>query len=119
MEAEVKREKQRAASEHWKANNYQYWILQKRALSSRPSYKAHRRRKYKEKMDSLKAAEGYVPPIRGRPRLYSPTEAAQRRKETAREWAAAHRLTQKKIPGREKYLHDIATTSEASDRFCD
>ena len=113
MEAEVKRERQRAASEHWKANNYQYWILQKRALSSRPSYKAHRRRKYKEKMDSLKAAEGYVPPIRGRPRLYSPTEAAQRRRKTAREWAAAHRLAKDIISGKENYLHDnTATTSE-------
>ena len=113
MEAEVKRERQRAASENWKANNRAYYLAQKRALSSRDSYKAHRRRKYREKMDSLKAAEGYVPPIRGRPRLYSPTEAARRRRETAREWAAAHRLTEKVFSSKENYLHDnTATTSE-------
>ena len=113
MEAEVKREKLRAASEHWKAQNYAYWILQKRALSSRDSYKAHRRRKYQDKMESLRAAEGYVPPIRGRPRLYSPTEAARRRRETAREWAAAHRLAEEIFSGKKNYLHDnTATTSE-------
>ena len=113
MEAEVKREKQRAASENWRALNYTYYLTQKRALSSRPSYKAHRRRKYQDKMESLRAAEGYVPPIRGRPRLYSPTEAARRRKETAREWAAAHRI-EKIFSGKENYLHDNtgATTSE-------
>ena len=82
-------------------------------MSSRPSYKAHRRRKYQEKMESLRAAEGYVPPIRGRPRLYSPTEAARRRRETAREWAAAHRLAEEIISGKENYLHDnIATASQ-------
>ena len=113
MEAEAKRERRRAASENWKAQNYAYWILQKRALSCRDSYKAHRRQKYKEKMDSLKAAEGYVPPIRGRPRLYSPTEAARRRRETAREWAAAHRLAKEIFSSKENYLHDnTATTSE-------
>ena len=114
MEAEVKRERQRAASENWKAQNYAYYLSQKRALSSRPSYKAHRRRKYQEKMKSLRATEGYVPPPRGRPRLYSPTEAARRRRETAREWAAAHRLAKEIFSSKENYLHDkhTATTSE-------
>ena len=113
MEAEVKRERQRAASENWKAQNYNYYLGQKRALSSRPSYKAHRRRKYQEKMESLRAAEGYVPPPRGRPRLYSPTEAARRRRKTAREWAAAHRLAEEIFSGKKNYLHDnTATTSE-------
>ena len=113
METEVKRERQRAASEHWKAQNYTYYLTQKRALSSRLSYKAHRRRKYQEKMESLRATEGYVPPPRGRPRLYSPTEAARRRRETAREWAAAHRLTKEIFSSKKNYLHDnTATTSE-------
>ena len=113
MEAEVKRERQRAASENWKAQHYAYYLSQKRALSSRPSYKAHRRRLYQEKMKSLRAAEGYVPPIRGRPRLYSPTEAARRRRKTAREWAAAHRLAEKIFSGKKNYLHDnTATTSQ-------
>ena len=117
MEAEVKREKQRAASENWKALNYTYYLTQKRALSSRPSYKAHRRRLYQEKMESLRAAEGYVPPIRGRPRLYSPTEAARRRRKTAREWAAAHRLAEEIFSSKENYLHNDtgATTSEESN----
>ena len=112
MEAEVKRERQRAVSENWKANHRAYYLIQKRALSSRPSYKAHRRRKYREKMDLLKATEGYVPPQRGRPRFYSPTEAARRRRETAREWAAAHRLAKEIFSSKENYLHDTATTSE-------
>ena len=109
------REKQRAASEHWKANNYQYYILQKRALSSRPSYKAHRRKMYREKMNSIRATEDYVAPQRGRPRTYSPTTAARRRRETAREWAAAHRLSEN-ISSKENYQHnDNTTTSEKSN----
>ena len=111
MEAEVKRERQRAASENWKAQNYAYYLSQKRALSSRPSYKAHRRRKYQEKMKSLRAAEGYVPPIRGRPRLYSPTEAARRRRDTAREWASAHRAAEI-FSSKENYLlNDTGATT--------
>ena len=116
MEAEAKRERQRAASENWKAQNYAYWIIQKRGLSARNSYKAHRRRKYKEKVEALKAGPDYVLPIRGRPRLYSPTEAARRRRDTAREWAAAHR-TNKIFSSKENYLHNDTgtTTSEEID----
>ena len=107
MEAEERRARRRAASERWKSDlqNYTYWIMQKRALSARPSYKAHRRARYQEKMAALRAAEDYVPVVRGRPRLYNAEEARQRRRETAREWAAAHRLN-KKLSGKENYLHN-------------
>ena len=114
MEAEAKREKQRAASEHWKTQNYEYYILQKRALSSRPSYKAHRRDMYKEKMNSHRAAEGYVAPQRGRPRIYSSTEARRRRRETAREWAAAHRL-KNKFSGKENYQYGNTSTTSSEE----
>ena len=41
--------KKRQAVERWKANNYTYYLLQKRTLASRPEYKAHRRKMYREK----------------------------------------------------------------------
>ena len=116
MEAEERRKRQRAASERWKRANYEYYLNQKRSLSTRPSYKAHRRQKYKEKQITLGAVEGYVPPVRGRPRIYSPRQARQRKRETARSWASTRRAKEK-ISGEDKYLHDVNTpSSESSDR---
>ena len=103
MNAE-QRAKHIAASLKWKNENYAYWLCQKRALSARESYKAHRRAKYRKKMQRLREAEDYVQPKRGRPALYSPTQALQRRRAAARSWAAAHRLKEK-LSGKEKYLH--------------
>ena len=114
MEAATRRAKQRAASEHWKMLNYEYYLAQKRALSSRPEYKAHRRARYHEKMATLRAAEGYVAPLRGRPRIYTPEEAAERRKETAREWAVQKRI-QNNISNINKYQqHEYDTTQAGS-----
>ena len=119
MEAEERRKRQRAASERWKQANYEYYLQQKRSLSARPSYRAHRRQKYREKQITLRAAEGYVPPVKGRPRIYSPSSARQRRRETARVWASVRR-GKEKISGKENYLHDVntPTSSESRDRRC-
>ena len=90
MDAERK-QKQRDAAEDWKARNYEYYLMQKRILSSRPEYKAHRRMKYREKIQSLRMKQEYLPPVRGRPRIYDQEEAARRRRETARSWAVQKR----------------------------
>ena len=115
MEVEERYKRQRAASERWKKANYEYYLNQKRALSARPSYRAHRRQKYKEKQIILKASEGYVPPLRGRPRIYSPREALQRKRESARSWASTRRATYK-ISRKENYQQDVTdpTASEES-----
>ena len=119
MEAEERRKRQRAASERWKQANYEYYLNQKRSLSTRPSYRAHRRQKYREKQITLRAVEGYVPPVKGRPRIYSPCQARQRRRDTARTWASTRRAKEK-ISGKDKYLQDVntPTSSENSDRRC-
>ena len=114
MEVEERYKRQRAASERWKKENYEYYLHQKRALSARPSYKAHRRQKYKEKQITLKATEGYVPPVRGRPRIYSPRQAQQRKRETARTWASTRRAKEK-ISGKENYQQDVNTTPTTSE----
>ena len=72
MNAEERRAKHIAASLKWRNDNYAYWLLQKRALSARESYKAHRRAKYREKMQKLREAEDYVQPKRGRPTCIVP-----------------------------------------------
>ena len=107
---EEKKIHRRIASEQWKAANYEYYRAQKNALSCRDSYKAHRRRKYGEARDLLKASEGYVPPIRGRPKLYSSREALQRKRESARTWAHARRVFQK-ISVKENSQHDNTNTA--------
>ena len=111
MNAE-QRAKHNAASVKWKNANYAYWLCQKRALSARESYKAHRRAKYREKMQRLREAEDYVQPKRGRPTLYSPTQALQRRRAAARSWAAAHRLKER-LSGMNKYLHEHSEAASA------
>ena len=114
MEAEERYKRQRAASERWKKANYEYYLNQKRALSARPSYKAHRRQKYMEKQIILKASEGYVPPLRGRPRIYSPRQALQRKRESARSWVSTRRAKEK-ISVKENYQQDVNTNSTASE----
>ena len=114
MEVEERFKRLRAASEKWKKENYEYYLQQKRALSARPSYKAHRRQKYQEKQIILKATEGYVPPSRGRPRIYSPNSARQRKRETARTWASTRRAKEK-ISGKDKYLQDVNTPTSSED----
>ena len=114
MEAEERRKRQRVAAERWKQANYEYYLIQKRGLSTRPSYRAHRRQKYREKQITLRASEGYVPPVRGRPRIYSPCQARQRRRDTARTWASTRRAKEK-ISGKENYQQDVNTTPTTSE----
>ena len=113
MNAEERRAKHIAASLKWRNENWEYWKLQKRALSARESYKAHRRAKYREKMQKLREAEDYVQPKRGRPTLYSPMTALRRRRAASREWVAAHRLKEK-LSGMNKYLHEQASEAASA-----
>ena len=109
----------RIYAEKWKADNYEYYRNQKNALGRRESYKARRRFKYGIARDRLKASADYVPPTRGRPRLYNSREALQRKRESAKSWARARRAAQK-ISGEEKsQRHHVdtscPTTSEEVD----
>ena len=78
--------KMRAAVERWKVQNRERYLKQKRELSSRPEYKAHRREQYHAKRQALIAA-GFAPNKQGRPRLYTVEEAAERKRQRAREYA--------------------------------
>jgi hypothetical protein len=78
--------KGRAAVERWKVQNRERYLKQKRELSSRPEYKARRRELYHEKRQALIAA-GFAPKKQGRPRLYTIEEAAERKRQRAREYA--------------------------------
>ena len=69
--------KRRAAVESWKKRNYEYYLLQKRLLSHRPEYLAHRRDMYRHKVENEKAL-GKLPKKRGRP----PKEAMRSNDET-------------------------------------
>ena len=78
--------RKRAAVERWKVQNRERYLKQKRELSSRPEYKAHRRELYHAKRQALIAA-GFAPKKQGRPRLYTVEEAAERKRQRAREYA--------------------------------
>ena len=78
--------KRRAAVGGWKMRNRERYLQQKRELSSRPEYKARRRELYHEKREALIAA-GFQPKKKGRPRLYTVEEAAERKRQWAREHA--------------------------------
>ena len=52
--------KRRAAIERWKLNNREYYLKQKRDLSSRPSYRERVRQRYRERRNELIAA-GVLP----------------------------------------------------------
>ena len=46
---EIRKERRRDSTERWKLQNYAYYLEQKRVLSHRPEYLAHRRSLYKIK----------------------------------------------------------------------
>ena len=83
--------KRRMACERWKRKNYEYYLAQKRMLSSRPEYKNHRREMYRIKRELMTADEDYVAPVRGRPRIYSDDEKLLRKRECAKNWATRSR----------------------------
>ncbi len=91
--SEEKVMKRRAAVERWKANNREYYINQKRALSARPEYKAHRRELHHSKRQEL-IQEGLAPRKLERPRLYDGEEAIEAKRQRAREAAARYRARQ-------------------------
>ncbi len=86
--------RRRAAVERWKSRNREYYLQQKRELSARPSYKAHRRELYRAKRLQL-IAEGLAPRQLGRPRFYLPEEALEMRRKRAREASLRYRMKTK------------------------
>ena len=109
--------RRRESAERWKLENYQYYLLQKRALSCREEYKALRRERYRKQQEFLRSLEGFVSPTRGRPKLYTPLEALQRKRESAKKWAATHR-TSRIFSASEKYQPNDNNTSETSSAAC-
>ena len=105
--------RRRESAERWKANNYAYYLLQKRALSCREEYKALRRERYRKQQELLRSLEGFVSPIRGRPKLYTPLEALKRKRESAKRWAATHR-TSRIFSTSEKYQPNDNTGETSS-----
>ena len=83
--------KRRQAVERWKAKNRDRYLEQKRMLSARPEYRAHRREMYRQHVDELTNL-GILPRPKGRPRLYEGAEALEMRRERARRASARYRL---------------------------
>jgi len=82
--------KRRAAVERWKIQNREKYLAQKRQLSARPEYKAHRREIYHAKRQELIDA-GLAPKKLGRPQLYSSEEALERKRQRARDYTVRRR----------------------------
>ena len=76
-DSEVTILKRRQAVERWKCNNREYYLAQKRHLSSRPEYLAHRRDMYANRQADLRE-QGVIPKTMGRPRLYDVAEGIVR-----------------------------------------
>jgi hypothetical protein len=79
--------KRRQAVERWKTNNREYYLAQKRYLSSRPEYLEHRREVYANKQAELRE-QGVLPKPMGRPRLYDVDEGLMRCKERSARYRA-------------------------------
>ena len=97
----------------WKERNREYYLLQKRILSGRPAYKAHRRLVYRQKRAALLSQDDYTVPRKGRPRQYSEEEALERKRESARQWARQSRA--KNLSQLEENVNTIEKHSEKSD----
>ena len=80
----------RVAFERCKQHNKDYYLEQKRRLSARPAYNAHRREMYKQKVDELKLL-GILPRKRGRPIMYDHGEALEIKRDRARVYAMRSR----------------------------
>ena len=100
--------KRRAAVERWKSNNREYYLQQKRDLSSRPEYRAKMRARYAAERAELRES-GLVPRKMGRPRLYDGEEAIDMRRQRAREASARYKA--RKILSH-VYQNDEYATSE-------
>jgi hypothetical protein len=84
----------RAAVNRWKQANYAYYLAQKRALASRPEYRAVCRARYRASRDALKE-EGVLPRKLGRPSHGEGQEVLDRQRQKAREASARYRARQK------------------------
>ena len=106
--------KQRQAVERWKANNRGKYLEQKRTLAARPEYKAHRREMYKVKTEELRIL-GILPRKRGRPQMYSGSEAAEMKRQRSREAMVRYRLrTISRLNEKDNY-DSTSTECESSD----
>ncbi len=110
--------KRRQAVERWKAKNRDRYLEQKRMLSARPEYRAHRREMYRLQVDELMEL-GILPRKRGRPRMYTGSEAIEMKRQRARE--AMVRYRSRKISQlKENDNHDSTSSEcESSDRSSD
>jgi hypothetical protein len=86
-DSEVNILKRRQAVERWKGNNREYYLAQKRYLSARPEYLAHRRDMYANRQADLRE-QGVIPKTMGRPRLYDVAEGIVRCKERSARYRA-------------------------------
>jgi hypothetical protein len=80
----------KSALEKWKDTHREYYLAQKRKLAARPSYLAHRREKYRAKVEDLTLL-GILPRKRGRPTMYEGEEATEMKRQRAREASARYR----------------------------
>ena len=54
-----RRLRKKLSHEAWKANNWEYYVEQKRLLSSRPAYKAARKARYEARKRALEVEENF------------------------------------------------------------
>ena len=100
--------------ERWKEAHREYYLAQKRRLAARPEYKAIRRERYREHVEELTLL-GILPRKRGRPAMYSGTEATEMRRQRAREASARYRakiISQRQE--KDEYECESETASETS-----
>ena len=90
---EERRERHLQQMKDWKALSRDYYLFQKRIVSSRPEYLAVRRQHWADKRDKL-IEEGVLPKKQGRPKLYHGDAAVERRREINR--AANKRYKERK-----------------------
>ena len=80
----------KSSVERWKEAHREYYLAQKRRLAARPEFLKHRREKYRAHVEELTLL-GILPRKRGRPAMYSGTEATEMRRQRAREASARYR----------------------------
>ena len=108
-------ESQRKSSlERWKENNRAYYLAQKSRLAARPEYKAHRREKYRAKVEDLTLL-GILPRKRGRPTMYEGEEATEMKRQRAREASARYRARLLSLRTEKDEYNTNETASETSD----
>ena len=103
----------KSALEKWKVANRAYYLAQKSRLAARPEYKAHRREKYRAKVEDLTLL-GILPRKRGRPTMYSGEEATEMKRQRAREASARYRARHLSLRTEKDEYESSETASEGS-----